>query len=174
MPFTPLHIGPAMALKAVAGRHFSLISFGLAQVAMDIEPLIGLWRGDWELHGTSHTYWAALVIAAAVTLLARAIQPPVLRHWNRELAWHGGRRFQEPESAALLPLLAGALTGTLSHVVLDSVMHADTRPLAPWSDANGLYGILSTTILDLSCLILGLAGVLAWLVRGWLRHQPRP
>ncbi|MCB1770876.1 MAG: hypothetical protein KDJ31_14465 [Candidatus Competibacteraceae bacterium] len=42
MPFTPLHRGPGLAIKALAGRRFSLLTFGIAQVAMDIEPLIGL------------------------------------------------------------------------------------------------------------------------------------
>ena len=45
MPFTPRHLGPGFAIKALAGRHFSLLTFGVAQVTMDIEPLVGLIRG---------------------------------------------------------------------------------------------------------------------------------
>jgi hypothetical protein len=44
-----------MALKILAGRRFSLISFGVAQVVMDIEPLIGILRGSGVLHGPTHT-----------------------------------------------------------------------------------------------------------------------
>ena len=44
MPFTPFHMGAGLALKAVAGRHFSVLTFGIAQVAMDIEPLVGMLR----------------------------------------------------------------------------------------------------------------------------------
>ena len=44
MPFTPFHMGPALALKAVTGRHFSVLVFGIAQVAMDVEPLVGMLR----------------------------------------------------------------------------------------------------------------------------------
>ncbi|NEV60394.1 hypothetical protein [Thiorhodococcus minor] len=64
MPFTPLHLGPGFALKALGGRHFSFLAFGLAQVAMDIEPLAGLMTGAARLHGPSHTYLAALGIVA--------------------------------------------------------------------------------------------------------------
>ncbi len=34
MPFTPFHMGPGTAIKAVTGRHFSLTIFGFAQVLM--------------------------------------------------------------------------------------------------------------------------------------------
>ncbi len=62
MPFTPFHMGPGLLVKAVAGRHFSILTFGIAQVAMDIEPLMGLMRGATVLHGPTHTYPAACVI----------------------------------------------------------------------------------------------------------------
>ena len=42
MPFTPIHLGPGLAFKAIGGRHFSLMVFGGAQVLMDLEPLIGI------------------------------------------------------------------------------------------------------------------------------------
>lgn len=58
MPFTPFHMGAGLALKAVAGRHFSVLTFGIAQVAMDIEPLVGMLRGAAVLHGPTHTSWA--------------------------------------------------------------------------------------------------------------------
>ena len=51
MPFTPLHMGPALLLKAGADRRFSLFAFGCAQVLMDIEPLLGLFRHAPVLHG---------------------------------------------------------------------------------------------------------------------------
>jgi hypothetical protein len=44
MPFTPFHMGAALIVKPVTQKNFSLIAFGVAQVAMDIEPLIGMLR----------------------------------------------------------------------------------------------------------------------------------
>ena len=40
MPFTPIHLGPGAACKAIGGRHFRFMVFGGAQVLMDIEPLL--------------------------------------------------------------------------------------------------------------------------------------
>ncbi len=39
MPFTPLHMGPALVLKSVVGASFSLTVFGWSQIVMDIQPL---------------------------------------------------------------------------------------------------------------------------------------
>ena len=57
MPFTPFHMGAGLALKAMAGRHFSVLTFGMAQVAMDIEPLVGMLRGAAVLHGPRTPTW---------------------------------------------------------------------------------------------------------------------
>lgn len=60
----------------------------------------------------------------------------------------------------------GALAGTLSHVALDSLMHHDIRPLAPFSEANGLLGAVSLDTLHLACVVAGVAGSVLWAVRG--------
>jgi hypothetical protein len=36
MPLPPYHLGPGLAFKAIGGRHFSLISFTLSQVLVDL------------------------------------------------------------------------------------------------------------------------------------------
>lgn len=33
MPFMHLHMGTGLAIKALAGRRFSLLTFGIAQIA---------------------------------------------------------------------------------------------------------------------------------------------
>ena len=38
---------------------------------------------------------------------------------------------------------AGAFIGTYSHVLLDSIMHADMAPLAPWSPHNAMLGAVT-------------------------------
>src|SRR5437764_1296114 len=56
LPFTPFHLGPACALKVVAGQSFSLTVFAFSQVVMDVEPLLYLLCGKGIVHGVSHTY----------------------------------------------------------------------------------------------------------------------
>jgi hypothetical protein len=55
MPFTPFHMGAALIVKPGLNRNISVITFGLAQVAMDIEPGIGMLTGADVLHGPTHT-----------------------------------------------------------------------------------------------------------------------
>ncbi len=163
-------MGPGLAIKSLAGRRFSVLTICVAQVAMDIEPLIGLVRGSSVLHGPTHTYLAAIVIAIAVAAVSPPICRPILRRWNRELSFHRLGWLVEPESFAPLPAIAGAFVGTISHVILDSIMHSDISPLAPWSNANGLLGIISIAALHQFCVLAGLFGIVGWLAIAW-RNQ---
>ena len=60
---------------------------------------------------------------------------------------------------------AGAFIGTYSHVALDSLMHLDIRPFAPFSDDNAILGAISYPMLHVACAVAGVAGVALWLVR---------
>ena len=73
MPFTPFHMGPGLLIKSVLLRHFSLMLFGFSQVAMDIETLIHILRGDSILHGFTHTYLGATAIGFISFLIGRPI-----------------------------------------------------------------------------------------------------
>ncbi len=160
-------MGPGLAIKALAGRHFSVLTFGIAQVAMDIEPLVGMVRGSAVLHGPTHTYLAGLVIAAVVVLVSPLICRPILRRWNRELSLHRLGWLAEPESFTPMPVIAGAFIGTISHVMLDSIMHFDISPLAPWFNTNALLGLVSIETLHQFCILAGLFGIVGWLLVGW-------
>lgn len=181
MPFTPFHMGPGMLIKAAAGRHFSVLSFGIAQVAMDIEPLLGMLL-DWDrLHGPTHTYAGALMIGLAVSFIAPPLCRPLLRRFNAELAHYRlewlspgdgmDRRPAIDVAGVDVPVLTGAFAGTLSHVALDSIMHADLQPFAPWSQANAWLGLISIPALYQWCAAAGAAGLMSWLVAGWRRRR---
>ena len=171
MPFTPFHMGPALAIKAVTGRRFSVLAFGIAQVAMDIEPLVGMIRGSEVLHGPTHTYLGAVVIGTAVAAVSPLICGPILRYWNRQLSLNHLGWLATPGTLERIPAIAGAFVGTISHVILDSVMHSDISPLAPWSNANVLRGMISIEALHQVCVLSGLLGVAAWLIVGWRNRK---
>jgi membrane-bound metal-dependent hydrolase YbcI (DUF457 family) len=64
-----------------------------------------------------------------------------------------------------------ALVGTYSHIVLDSIMHRDLKPLYPFSQANALLGLMSIEALHGLCIGSGLIGaVIFWM---WERRNPR-
>jgi ribosomal protein S12 methylthiotransferase accessory factor len=56
MPFTPVHMGPGILVKALMQGSFSLMVFGWAQIVMDIQPLFVMITGEGHLHGFSHPY----------------------------------------------------------------------------------------------------------------------
>ncbi len=171
MPFTPFHMGIAFIVKPVAPQHLSLITFGLAQIPMDIEPLIGLIRQSDILHGPSHTVIGAIVIGVFVALVSPPICRLILRRYNDEIMAYNVRWLSEPTEPTSLAIWSGALGGALSHIVLDSFMHDDMRPFAPFSDANPLLQTLSHDDVYRLCSILGIVGCMAWLMtKWWSRH----
>ena len=69
----------------------------------------------------------------------------------------------------------GAFVGTYSHVLFDSIMHTDVRPMYPFGDGNYLVGIISVGELHVLCLALGVIGVLILLTMSYWRrvvHKP--
>ncbi|MCQ4167406.1 metal-dependent hydrolase [Tahibacter harae] len=171
MPFTPFHLGPGLALKALGGERFSLIGFGLVQVAMDMEPFLGL-INDWPvLHGWTHSLLGATAIGVLVGLLTPRLGQPLLRIWNDRWRDEGLPGFAAGERPGRNAALAGALLGGWAHVALDAVMHADLHPFWPWSEARPLLHLLSLSALHRACVAAGAAGAAVWLWRGWRRQR---
>ena len=160
-------MGAAMIVKPAVRRHFSVLVFGIAQVAMDIEPMIGMIR-NWDvLHGPSHTTLGALLIAALVAWLSLPLCNFILSKFNQEVAHHNVAWLQEPYPITRAAAWTGALFGTLSHLVLDSLMHHDIHPLAPFSNANPLADLVSHDGVYQLCVVLGVVGTIAWAVGKW-------
>lgn len=170
MPFTPFHMGVAMLVKPAAGARFSIISFGLAQVLMDIEPGLGMLRDADVLHGYSHTLPGALLIGMLAAWLASWISGSLLRRWNREfqaMRWHW---LQVPVGVSNGAVLLGAWVGSFSHLVLDGLIHHDIRPLWPLTSINPLANRVGHDAVYLGC-ALGMAlGAVLWLLRQWKQH----
>lgn len=159
MPFTPFHFGAGAALHALAPRHVSFLAFCAANVLIDVESLVNLVGRRHPVHAFFHTYvGATLVIVATVALFAAA------RHWAQRLRWPDPLQWQ---SLSKCQVVFGAAFGAYTHVLLDSVMHSDIQPLAPFSTANPLLLALSLDALHLGCLLLGVAGALVVGVRWW-------
>lgn len=153
-------MGPGLAAKALGGRRLSLMVFGFSQVAMDIEPLVRIFRGDAVLHGFTHTYLGATVIGLICALTAPSVCQPLLNQWRPEpgstlLNWLRGSRSISWPAAAI-----SAFIGTYSHVFLDSIMHRDMRPFAPFSEGNALLHFVSLGDLHLLCVFSGMLGLL--------------
>ena len=166
MPVTPFHFGPGAVLQAVAPRQVSFLAFCAANVGIDCESLYNLVQGNYPVHTFFHTYVGSTLMALTVVLLFVAA---------RRLS----RRFSLPDlfrwqSLSVLAVIVGALLGAWSHVFLDSIMHADIRPLAPFSSANAFLHLVSLDMLHLACLVLGVLGLLAMLLRSRFEKKNSP
>jgi len=160
-------MGPGIFIKALLQCSFSLMVFGWAQIVMDVQPLMVMLTGKGTLHGISHTY-------AGATLLA------VFSAWSgKYLSEYGLRllgisRSDNPVTIAWWTAFLSAFIGTYSHVLLDSIMHGDVVPWYPFSTANGLYGLLSIEALYRFCLYSAVAGALLYYLILYLMKRRQP
>lgn len=157
MPFTPFHFGIGAALHAAAPRRVSFLAFCAANVIIDMEPLYFMLTDNPPLHRFFHTYIGATLVAAATIVLFS-----VCRRF--------AARFRLPDifdwqSLRLPEIAAGSVLGTYTHIVLDSIMHLDIRPFAPFSDANGLLQLLSLSALQWVCVAAGVLGAVVLAIR---------
>lgn len=136
--------------------------FGGAQVLMDIEPLVRIYRQDTLLHGPTHTILGALGAGAVAGILGKPISETVLR-------WAGVTHAPVTWAVSFL----SAFVGTYSHIVLDGIMHRDMRPLWPLTEDNPLLGAIPVEALHIFCVVCCVIGA-ATLSRGMLRQLFRP
>lgn len=147
MPVTPFHFGPGAVLHALAPKQVSFLSFCAANVLMDVEPLYYMWTRNPPWHRFLHTLIGAALVALAIVALYLALRR--LRLPNI-LDWRSLRTAQ---------VAIGAAAGSYSHIVFDSIMHEDIRPLAPFSELNPLLDIIPLGTLHWSCLAAGAAAL---------------
>jgi membrane-bound metal-dependent hydrolase YbcI (DUF457 family) len=159
MPFTPFHLGPAAAFKALGGRYFSFMVFGFSQILMDIEALVRIYRGDSIIHGFTHTFLGATLIGIACIVMGKPVCEYSLQLWNNMVNAKGNHRFRMRPRFSWPATVLGAMIGVYSHVFLDGIMHADMHPWAPFAEANPFLDAISVGNLHLLCLGLGGFGV---------------
>jgi hypothetical protein len=171
VPFTPFHMGIALAAKPVLSRRFSVLTFGVAQIATDLEPLAGMIL-DWDtLHGWSHTVPGAALIGAAVAATAHWYAAPLVGFVHRKLAENRLGWLVDGTVPSTLALWTGAFMGTLSHLVLDAVIHHDMHPFAPFTRVNPLIGVLEHDHLYAFCAITGAIGAAVWTYVRWCMRK---
>jgi len=143
VPFTPFHFGPGLLLAQAAADSFT--AFALVTLVIDIESGYHLATGAYPVHTFLHTALGATLVALGVVVALAG------REWRarrcRPVNPDGTRR----SPRALQQVAIGGLAGAWSHVLLDGIVHADAHPLAPWSDANPLLGVINAPALLIAC-----------------------
>lgn len=142
MPITPYHCGPALVAKGLLRKRFCLVTFAISQVIIDLESFYFLVQGSYPVHRFLHTYIGATI----ASFLSIAIAIPFLKFLKKD--------------TSKTALFVGAFFGGYSHIILDSIMHRDIRPFAPFLEHNGLLNIISIPMLHDICIYSGIIGLI--------------
>lgn len=172
MPVTPFHLGPGALFKSAVPSRVSFLTFVLAQGVIDLESLYFLTRGEWPVHRFLHTYLGAALLAVMLFYAGRPLLNWLLARTLPHLPVSFADFWELDTPITTRSAAWGAFLGTFSHVAFDSVMHADMRPLAPFSEGNGMLEVIPLGALHLACLGAALLGVTGFALRRALR-QPR-
>jgi len=161
MPITPFHFGPGAAIHALAPRRVSFLAFCTSNVLIDVEPLYFLLNQQWPVHRFLHTYIGASLVGLCTVLLFVGCRSLAMRfRLPNPFKW---------QQLGLWPVVAGAFAGTYSHILLDSFMHSDIAPLAPFTKANPLLLAVSIDALHWLCFAAGALGLGVLGIRRLLR-----
>lgn len=153
MPFTSFHFGPALGWGLPVRKYMHAPTFILANVVLDVEPFLVLHYGlNYPLHGYLHTFVLAFIVGLLLGY-AMFVLERLLRPIYKLFLLESGDNMNLKSF-----MLAGAL-GTMLHVLLDSPLYSDIRPLYPLT-INPLYNpALSIEVYSL-CVWMGIIGII--------------
>jgi len=164
VPFTPFHMGPGILIKALLQGSFSLMVFGWAQIVMDIQPLFVLITGEGHLHGFSHTFVGATLLA-----LFSALSGKYLSEFGLKILGIS----KEPNCIIIKwrVVYLSAFVGAYSHVLLDAIMHSDVAPYYPLSQQNDFLEMITVAQLHQLCIYTGLVGAVIYYSVGYIHKK---
>jgi len=165
MPFTPFHIVAGTSIKSVFPKYFSFSTFALTNVLIDCEALYYYFITGVLEHKFFHTIFGVSIIAIVCATLGKPVCEFGLRIWNKTLKMENIKWFKTEIKINNFSSWIGAITGALSQLILDSIMHRDMTPLFPFSNENIFLRIVSVENLHYICLVLFLIGVFIYLIK---------
>ena len=113
---------------------------------------------------------AVSAVALALVIPARWFVPAVARMAARSLArvdGYPGWLMPSATAPGWIALFVGAITGALSHVALDAIVHVDVRP---FGGANPFHVPGRFVTMHVACAVAGLAGAAIWGARARFRR----
>lgn len=156
MPFTPYHLGPALLIGVIIFPFVDIIGILIGSIILDIEPLLILTTGTGQpLHGISHTYLVATIVAVLTTAIIWVLRGPLYEILSV---------FKINQEPSIKRIGGSSIFGTYSHVLLDSFLYPEMNPLFPIL-GNPFLGLVSSAIIYQFCLYCGIVGLLVYLIR---------
>ncbi len=158
MPFTPLHLGPALAIGLPLRKYLHTPTFIVGNVVLDIEPFMVIVLGlNYPLHGYLHTFLSALIVGLLVGFVMFKLEKPMQPLYKVTLLETDG-------TLGIKSFLLAGVFGTILHVLFDAVLYSEMAPFFPWT-INPLIGMgLSVFQVYSFCIWLGILGIAYYLV----------
>lgn len=161
MPFTPFHLGPAFLLGQIFEKRINLISILLGSVIIDVRATYCLFAGCRPLHGPLHTFLMATIIVFLLTWLIFT-----QRQWLQKIT----DRLQVDQTYSFMSIIAGSIIGTWGHVLFDSFLYTDIRPLWPLT-GNPFLDLAGQGAIYLVCMLSFLPAMIIYFQRYLKRQQ---
>ena len=166
MPITPMHLLVASPVKALVPHRFSLSIFPLTNLLIDLEPITCFVVTLEPRHLFFHTIIGATLMAFISATYGIKVCAKAIDIWNDEVRGNLEAKWLTfDKTISKTSAWISALIGAWSHLLLDSFMHNDIKPLSPFTDANLLLGTISVSLLHSICLGLGLIGILMLIIK---------
>ncbi|MBN2533552.1 MAG: hypothetical protein JXB88_11695 [Spirochaetales bacterium] len=135
MPFTPYHFGIHAAISIPLRKYIDIPVFILANVAVDIEPLIViLFQPEYPLHGYCHTFLFGSVIGillAFIMYMSRGVIDTIVSVVHLEY------------KPRFITLIVSGITGVWLHILCDAPLYTDMKPFFPLEN-NPFYRLASS------------------------------
>ena len=156
MPFTPYHLGPALLMGVIFFPFIDIIAILVGSIILDIEPFLILTIGSGQpLHGISHTYLVATIVALLTTGIIWALRGPLYEILSI---------FRINQEPSIKKIGMSSILGTYSHVLMDSFLYPEMNPLFPIL-GNPFLGLVSAALIYQFCFYCGIAGLFVYLIR---------
>jgi len=156
MPFTPFHFGPALFFGLLLFAFIDFPTFLIANVIVDLEPLLVVFLGlNYPLYGFFHSFAGGTIIAIILVFLMfrlSSITRKVMKFLRLE------------QEVLLKRVMTTSLAGVYFHILLDSPLYPDIKPLYPL-EVNPFFSNDMAISIYMFCIFSLLSGIMIYIIR---------
>lgn len=167
MPFTPFHLGPALFFGLLLFGFIDLPSFLIANVIVDLEPLLVVFLGlDYPLHGFFHSFAGGTIIAIILAFLMFRLSSVTKKAM---------KFFRLEQEVTLKRVMTASLAGVYFHILLDSPLYPDIKPLYPL-ELNPFFSsdMAISIYIYMFCIFSLLLGLMIYIIRLAVQAMKKP
>ena len=153
MPFTPFHLGPALAFGLPLRRYLHVPTFIVGNVILDVEGLLVISLGlSYPLHGYLHTFLSAAIVGLLLGFVMFKLEAPMQPFYQKI-------RLESDKSLKLKSFVLAGIFGAALHIVFDAFLYSEMTPFFPLTTNPFPSAGLSMSQVYNACVVLGIFGL---------------